>query len=170
MNLRNCDYNTGGLCPQPLLFVLHDTVILSVKAYHSHLCPVASFSLRWGICPSWFPRFLQFMCFMTTFCYLLSYKKKKVSRFPLSWRLRVFSSANSVFPMLKRVQVLCTEEPLLHFSSLNIDFMPLNTLCLKLWFSLGIKPGTKLISAHYATNAQLHLRMFSKVLRSHYLL
>lgn len=82
------------------------------------------FSLRWGICKSWFPRFLRFMCFMTTFCYLLSYKK--VSRLPLRWRQRVFSSANSVFTMLNGVQVLFTEEPLLHFSSLNIDFMPLN--------------------------------------------
>lgn len=170
MKLRNCDYNTGGRCPQPLSFALHDTVILSVKVYHSHLCPAASFSLRWGICPSWFPRSFQFMCFMTTFCYLLSYKKKKFLGFHYPEGLRLFSSANSVSPMLKRVQVLCTEEPLLHFSSLNIDFMPLNTLCLKLWFSPGIEPGTKLISAHYATNAQLHLRMFSKVLRSHYLL
>lgn len=59
-------------------------------------------------------------------------KKKKFLGFHYPEGLRLFSSANSVFPMLKRVQVLCTEEPLLHFSSLNIDFMPLNTLCLKL--------------------------------------
>ena len=141
MNLRNWAYNIGGLCPHPLFFALYDTVILSLKVYRSHLCPVASFSLRRGICMSWFPRFLQFMCFMTTFCYLLSYKN--FSRFPLCRRPRVFSSANSVFTMLKRVQVLFTEEPILHFSSLNIDFMPLNTLCLKLWFSPGIKPGNE---------------------------
>lgn len=30
-----------------------------------------------------------------------------------------------------------------------------------------IEPGTKLISAHYTANAYLHLRMFSKALKSH---
>lgn len=103
---------------------------------------------------------------MTTFRYLLSYKK--FPGFHYAEGLGFIFSANSVFTVLKKIQVLFTEEPLLHFSSLNIDFMSLNTLCLKLRFFPEIKPGMKLISAHYTTNAYLHLRMFSKVLRSHY--
>lgn len=83
MKLRNCDYNTGGRCPQPLSLALHDTVILSVKVYHSFMSCGIIFS-KMGDLPKLISKVPSVYVFYDYILLSAFIKKKKVSRFPLS--------------------------------------------------------------------------------------